>query len=59
MTANSRLLITAKSNNSMDVGAKQRLSFSVAWLLSAGLVAVSPHVISIVMLFCSAETFYL
>jgi len=35
-------------NNSMDVRAKQRLCFHVAWLLLAGLVAVSPHVISTV-----------
>ena len=34
----------------MDVRAKQRLSFGVLRLLLAGLVAVSPHVISIVML---------
>ena len=28
----------------MDVRAKQRLSYRVAWFLSSGLVAVSPHV---------------
>jgi len=33
----------------MDVRAKQLLSFHVVFLLSAGLVAVSPHVISAVM----------
>jgi len=38
-----------RHNKSMDVRAKQRLSYHVAWLLSAGLMAVSPHVISIVM----------
>ena len=42
-------------NKSLDVRAKQRLSFGVAWLLLAGLVAVSPHVNSIVMFFVFAE----
>jgi transposase len=35
----------------MDVRAKQRLSYHVAWLFLAGLVAVSPHVISTVRRF--------
>jgi predicted outer membrane lipoprotein len=44
-------IINAMPNKSMDVRAKQLLSYYVAWLLSAGLAAVSPHVISIVRRF--------
>ena len=39
----------------MDVRAKQRLSYHVAWFLSTVLVAVSPHVISIVMRFLVSD----
>ena len=35
-------------NKSMDVRAKQRLSYRVAWFLSACVDSVSPHVNSIV-----------
>ncbi|MDQ3749426.1 MAG: hypothetical protein M3367_10515 [Acidobacteriota bacterium] len=38
----------AASNKSMDVRAKQRLSFRVVSLPSACVMAVSPHVISAV-----------
>ena len=41
-------LCFAPSNKSMDVRAKQLLFYHVAFLLSAGLMAVSPHVISAV-----------
>ena len=40
--------MTATANKSLDVRAKQRLCLGVVWLLSAGLMAVSPHVISAV-----------
>jgi len=39
------------SNNSMDVRAKQRLSYRVVFLPFACVAAVSPHVISIVICF--------
>ena len=39
------------SNKSMNVRAKQRLCYERVFLLSAGLVAVSPHVISAVRRF--------
>ncbi len=38
----------AKPNKSLDVRAKQRLSFNGAWLLLACVYSVSPHVNSIV-----------
>jgi len=44
------LLNNAPSNKSLDVRAKQRLSFHVAWFLSACVLAVSPHVNSVVRL---------
>ena len=42
------LLCNAPSNNSMDVRAKQRLCYQRVFWTQAGLVAVSPHVISII-----------
>jgi len=41
-------VVNAPPNKSLDVRAKQRLSFYVAWFLSACVVAVSPHVNSVV-----------
>ena len=43
------MIIDALPNKSMDVRAKQRISYRVAWFLLACVVAVSPHVISAVM----------
>jgi hypothetical protein len=43
-------LDNGRHNKSMDVRAKQRLSFGVVWFPFACVVAVSPHVISTVML---------
>jgi len=44
------------ANNSMDVRAKQRLSFRVVWFLSACVYSVSPHVISAVRHFVFKNT---
>jgi hypothetical protein len=41
----------AKPNKSLDVRAKQRLCYRVVFLTQTGLVAVSPHVNSIVRRF--------
>ena len=50
-----RFYPNAMPNNSMDVRAKQRLFYRVAWFPSTCVVAVSPHVISIVMLLVVAR----
>ncbi len=51
--------VKTQHNNSMDVRAKQLLCYHVAWLLSAGLAAVSPHVISAVRRnYCLAGKIY-
>ena len=48
--------MNAPPNNSMDVRAKQRLSYRVVRQTLAGLVAVSPHVISSVKFICGGAT---
>ncbi len=53
-----RSLIKHAANKSLDVRAKQRLSYHVVFLTQTGLVAVSPHVISAVMNGSSIETIF-